>query len=108
MIKEGSLNPSQSVVYTVNLQAGQQLKAVLSPTPAGATMSIMAPNQANVDVYAKNTVNWQGNLPLSGEYRIEVAPLVGANTNSSYKLEVTLSASASSPSVTPIVIPSQP
>ncbi len=96
-LKEGTLNPPQSIVYSLNLQAGQQLKATLTPNPAGATMNILAPNQANVDVYAKNTVNWQGNLPLSGEYRIEIVPSSGVTTSSSYKLEVT----ANNPAPTP-------
>ena len=87
-LREGVLTPAQSsIVYTLNLQAGQQLKATLAPIPAGATMNILAPNQANVDVYAKSTVNWQGNLPLSGDYRIEVTAPPGS-ANVSYKLEV--------------------
>ena len=102
-VKESILNPGQSMVYTLSLQAGQQLKAVLIPTPAGATMNILAPNQANVDVFAKNTVNWQGNLPLSGEYKIEiVSPPGAASTN--YKLEVT--AMSQTPAATPSPKPS--
>jgi serine/threonine protein kinase len=106
-VKEGPLNPAQPTVFSLNLTAGQQLKAALTSTPAGATMNILAPNQANVDVFAKNTVNWQGNLPLSGEYRIEIVPLPGA-VSSNYKLEVTEIAPAvttSSPSPTPVVTP---
>jgi serine/threonine protein kinase len=91
-LKEGTLNPGQTLVYSVPLQAGQQLKATLTPTPAGATMNILAPNQANVDVYAKNTVNWQGNLPLSGEYRIEI--ISAGTTSSNYKLEATVNTAA--------------
>jgi serine/threonine protein kinase len=86
-VKEGTLNPTQPTIFSLNLLVGQQLKAVLIATPAGATMNILAPNQANVDVFAKNTVNWQGNLPLSGEYRIEITPLPGA-VSSTYKLEI--------------------
>jgi serine/threonine protein kinase len=86
IVKEGVLNPLQPTVFSLKLEAGQQLKAVLTSNPAGATMNILAPNQANVDVFAKNTINWQGNLPLSGEYRIEIIPLAGS-TASNYKLE---------------------
>ena len=98
-IKEGALNPNQPTVFSLNLSAGQQLKTTLTATPAGSTMNILAPNQANVDVFAKNTVNWQGNLPLSGEYRIEIVSLPGA-VASNYKLEVTVASS------TPVVSPS--
>ncbi len=102
-LKEGPLNPGQTIVYTVTLQAGQQLKATLTPSPAGATMNVLAPNQANVDVYAKNTVNWQGNLPLSGDYRIEIVSPAGMTTSSNYKLEATVR--AATPAVTAIPSP---
>lgn len=112
IVKEGTLNPAQPTVFIMNLPVGHQLKAALSSTPAGATMNILAPNQANVDVFAKNTLNWQGNLPLSGEYRIEIVPLSGA-ASSSYKLEliatvgsVTLPSPVVSPSTVPAVFPS--
>jgi serine/threonine protein kinase len=87
LVREGALNPTQPTVFSLNLPVGHRLKATLASAPAGATMNILAPNQANVDVYAKNTVNWEGNLPLAGEYRIEIVPLAGAASN--YKLEVT-------------------
>jgi serine/threonine protein kinase len=109
-VKEGALNPAQSIVYTIPLQVGQQLKATLTANPPGATMNILAPNQANVDVFAKNTVNWQGNLPLSGEYRIEIVSPAGA-VASNYKLDTILSNSLPStpppttPATTPAPIP---
>ncbi len=102
MLKEGTLNPSQPTVFSLNLPVGQQLKASLIADPPGATMNILAPNQANVDVFAKNTVNWQGNLPLSGEYRIEIISPPGA-ASSNYKLEINVAAPApvSVPTTTP-------
>ena len=102
LVKEGTLNPTQPTVFSLNLSAGQQLKTTLTSNPAGATMNILAPNQANVDVFAKNTVNWQGNLPLSGEYRVEILPVPGA-VNMNYKLEVT--ATVSTPVVSPLPVP---
>ena len=103
LIKEGNLNPPQPIVFSINLPVGQKLKATLVSIPAGATMNILAPNQANVDVFAKNTVNWEGNLPLSGEYRIEIVSLPGT-ISSSYKLEVTTIAPVpvSSPTPAPV------
>jgi serine/threonine protein kinase len=105
-VKEGTLNPAQSIVYTIPLQVGQQLKATLTANPPGATMNILAPNQANVDVFAKNTVNWQGNLPLSGEYRIEIVSPAGAAA-SNYKLDALLSNSVPStaPAASPVAAP---
>jgi serine/threonine protein kinase len=102
LIKEGTLDPNKSTVFSMTLQAGQQLKASLSGNPPGATMNILAPNQANVDVYAKNTINWQGNLPLSGEYRIEIVSPPGTTTGT-YRLEVSTAATA--PATAPVTAP---
>jgi serine/threonine protein kinase len=93
IVKEGLLGSAQPTVFSMNLPVGHKLRATLASTPAGATMNIFAPNQANVDVYAKNTLNWEGSLPLAGEYRIEIVPLAGA-ASSNYKLEVAISASS--------------
>ncbi len=105
IIKEGALNPNQPTIFSLKLASGQQLKAALISTPAGgSTMNILAPNLANVDVFAKNTLNWQGNIPISGEYRIEIVPQPGVA--SSFKLEVTATEAApaaqtTTPSATP-------
>ncbi len=109
-IKEGTLAAAQPISIGINnLAAGQKLKASLTATPPGATMSVMAPNQANVDVYAKNTVNWEGALPLAGEYRIEIVAPPGA-ANSSYKLEVSVTnaTGATVPTIAPDPVSSQP
>jgi serine/threonine protein kinase len=87
IVKEGTLTSGQPTVLTLNLPLGQKLKTTLTSNPPGATMNILAPNQANVDVFAKNTVNWQGSLPLSGEYRIEIVSPPGG---CGYKLEVSV------------------
>ena len=68
-------------------------------------MNILAPNQANVDFNAKNTLNWQGTLPLTGEYRIEIVSLPGA-APSNYQLEVTTM--MPSPAVTSVAAPTAP
>jgi serine/threonine-protein kinase len=100
VVREGLLNSGQPTVFSMNLPVGHKLRATLASTHAGATMNILAPNQANVDVYAKNTLNWEGNLPLAGEYRIEIVPLPGA-ASSNYKLEIAMSASAPVTAPTP-------
>ena len=108
LVKEGPLNSTQPTVFSLNLPVGQQLKATLTTNPPGATMNILAPNQANVDVYAKNTLTWQGALPLTGEYRIEIVSPPGASGN--YKLEVTTTAAPGTagqiaPTVAPAAAP---
>ncbi len=97
-IEEGTVSSTQPTSFSLNLSAGQQLKTTLTTDPTGSTMNIMAPNQANVDVFAKNTVNWQGAVPMAGEYRIEIILPPGA-TSSRYRLEVTSAAPKSSPAL---------
>jgi serine/threonine protein kinase len=103
--KEGTIDPTRPTVISLgNLNAGQKLKVSLTVNPPGATMNVMAPNQANVDVYAKNTLNWEGDLPLAGEYRVEIGSSPGS-TASNYKVEVSLinalSAATPAPQATP-------
>ena len=103
-IKEGTLDPTHATVISLgNLAAGQKLKASLSVNPPGATMNILAPNQANVDFHAKNTVNWEGDLPLAGDYRIEIVTPPGA-IGSTYKLEVTLTNAVGTAAPTPATV----
>ena len=104
IVKEGVLNPAQPIVFRLNPAVGQQLRTTLTSTPPGATMNILAPNQANVDVFAKNTVNWQGVLPLAGEYRIEIVSPASA-VISNYKLDVSISAPAPVTPATPGTTP---
>jgi serine/threonine protein kinase len=103
-IKEGTLDPTRPTIISLgNLTAGQKLKVSLTVNPPGATMNVMAPNQANVDVYAKNTLNWEGNLPLAGEYRVEIASPPGSAA-SNYKVEVSL-VNATTGTTTPVASP---
>jgi serine/threonine protein kinase len=106
-IKEGTLDPNRPTIISLgNLTAGQKLKTSLSVNPPGATMNVMAPNQANVDVYAKNTLNWEGSLPLTGEYRVEIVSPLGSAA-STYKVEALLvnAASATTPTLSPTASP---
>ena len=107
-LKEGTLDPTRTTTISLgNLTAGQKLKVSLTVNPPGATMNVMAPNQANVDVYAKNTLNWEGSLPLAGEYRVEIASPPGSAA-SNYKVEVSLvdtTPGAATPPVSPTASP---
>jgi serine/threonine protein kinase len=104
MVKEGTLNSGQPIVLRLNPSIGQQLKVTLLGIPAGATMNILANSPTSVDVLAKSTVNWQGIVPVTGEYQIEIVPLTGA-ASSNYRLEVNLTspAATATPAPTPIV-----
>jgi serine/threonine protein kinase len=97
LVKEGILAPGQPIIFRLNPLTGQQLKASLIGIPSGATMNILTGTES----LAKSTVNWQGVIPLSGEYQIEIVPLVGA-PSSNYRLEVNLSAAPSTAPLTPV------
>ncbi len=106
-VKEGTIDPTHPTTISLgNLAAGKKLKVSLAVNPPGATMNVMAPNQANVDVYAKNVLDWEGNLPLAGEYRIELISPPGSAV-SSYKVQVSLdnAVSAATPAVSPTASP---
>jgi serine/threonine protein kinase len=104
LVKEGTLNPGQPIVFRLNPAIGQQLKATLIGIPAGATMNILANKSTGVDILAKSTVNWQGIVPISGEYQIEIVPLADAPT-SNYRLEVNLTSSGATAPPVPTATP---
>ncbi len=104
MVKEGTLNPGQPIVFRLNPSIGQQLKVSLIGIPAGATMNILANKQTSVDVLAKSTVNWQGIVPISGEYQIEIVPLADAAT-SNYRLEVNITSPGATATPPPTAAP---
>jgi serine/threonine protein kinase len=106
-VKEGTIDPTHPTTISLgNLAAGKKLKVSLAVNPPGATMNVMAPNQANVDVYAKNVLDWEGNLPLAGEYRIELISPPGSAA-SNYKVRVSLdnAVGAATPTVSPTAAP---
>jgi serine/threonine protein kinase len=100
MVKEGTLNSGQPIFLRLNPSIGQQLKVTLLGIPAGATMNILANSPTSVDVLAKSTVNWQGIVPVTGEYQIEIVPLAGA-ASSNYRLEVNLTSPVTTATPTP-------
>jgi serine/threonine protein kinase len=101
ILREGVLYPAQPTVFNINLPVGYQLKADLIAQPPGAMLNILAPNQANVDVFAKNTSSWQGTIPIAGEYRIEIVSPPGAAA-SNYKLEIAVTDPNPVPTATPV------
>jgi serine/threonine protein kinase len=93
--KDAILNPDRPVAYTVSLQPGQQLEIDLTANPTGATMNFLAPNNAPVDFKAQNIVKWEGEVPIAGEYRIELTPPAGSTSTTNCKLKVLVNVPAS-------------
>jgi serine/threonine protein kinase len=71
-----------------------------SPSPAQVLMTIISPTGGPIDDRSERVLSWRGQLSTSGDYRIEIRPIVGLNGSAfPYKLSVTQLAT------TPITIP---
>jgi serine/threonine protein kinase len=92
------LPPGQSVSRQGTLQAGQvmsyrliglqQNQVVQASIEGGSQLSLLAANGQQVDFQSKKVSQWQGSIPMSGEYVIEVS-LPDGLTASTYKLNIT-------------------
>ncbi|MEC4984313.1 MAG: serine/threonine-protein kinase [Oscillatoria sp. PMC 1068.18] len=83
----GSLDKNEARSYLLSLKEGQNLKVQSS---GGAMMNVLAPNREPVNDRAEQVQQWQGILPTSGSYSLELMLPEGVDT-SDYKLEMTLS-----------------
>ncbi len=63
-------------------------------------LSLLAPNGEPVNFQSKNVSQWQGAIPVAGDYSIEVTLPSGASPVS-YKLTIINLALVSTPTVTP-------
>jgi serine/threonine protein kinase len=84
----GSLKANESITYIFSGEQGQQLKAFISGE--GMLMSFLGPNREAVDAQSKRVSLWQGELPYTGNYYIQLSPVKGLN-KSDYQLDLTLS-----------------
>ncbi len=86
-VKEGKLKINQILTFTLSGEEGQTLGLEAS---GGISMVILAPNQEPVDPSASQVTSWNGKLPYTGEYKIQ---LKSTNPESEYKLKAILTAS---------------
>jgi hypothetical protein len=64
--------------------------ATPSPALAKVLMTIISPTGSPIDDNAERVLSWRGQLSTSGDYKIELRPIVGLNGSSfPYKLSVT-------------------
>ncbi|HEY9847513.1 MAG TPA: hypothetical protein V6D03_15125, partial [Candidatus Caenarcaniphilales bacterium] len=68
----GTINPNQVKRYLVNARAGQILAAQV--IDGAVTLNIRTPNGELVENAAK-VLDWESELPVSGEYQIDVVAL---------------------------------
>ncbi len=102
--QSGSLKSNESITYIFAGDQGQQLKASIAGE--GMLMTFLGPNRDPVDAQSKRVSLWQGELPYSGSYYIQLSPVKGLN-KSDYQLDLTLSNPVQpTPSPTPSPSPS--
>jgi serine/threonine protein kinase len=97
---ENKIKSNETVQYTFFGQEGQQVSASLLQ-PGEVTLTILAPNREPIDISAREVPSYQGTLPFTGKYIIQVTPVRGI-LESQYSLTVGLQ---SLPSATPTAIP---
>lgn len=85
--KEGYLEANQTITYTISIQQGQLLST--SVTGAGVVMTLIAPNLVPINSQAKQVQQWEGELPLSGQYSIELSLQPGIS-ETNYKFDIQL------------------
>jgi serine/threonine protein kinase len=85
---QGRLSANQTILYTFQGKEGQQITASLAQQ-GEILLTVLAPNGEAVDGIARNVASYQGTLPLTGRYTIQLTPAPGI-TQSEYNLTVGL------------------
>jgi serine/threonine-protein kinase len=99
-----NLQANSTVNYTFQAEQGQRLSA--SMLGEGVLMTVLGPNQNPVGDRARRVLQWEGTLPFTGEYTIQLSPVQGLQ-ESDYSLQLSLaSPPAPSPSPTATASPS--
>ncbi|KAB8317213.1 serine/threonine protein kinase [Tolypothrix campylonemoides VB511288] len=71
---EGNLKANQTIEYTFSGEEGQQLTVLLAEK-GSVLLSVLAPNQEPIDNAAREFSFYQGTLPFTGRYTIQVRPV---------------------------------
>ena len=102
--KTGTLRSNETVTYILAAEQGQQLAAVISGE--GVLMTLLGPNRQPLGGQSNRVSLWQGTLPYTGSYYVQLSPVKGLD-KSDYRLDVSLR-NAATPSPTPTPTPSTP
>jgi len=84
---EGNLKANATVNYTFSGVQGQQFSAALAEE--GVLLTLLGPNQEPVDDAASRVTRYQGTLPFTGDYTVQLSPVQGV-AESNYKLDTRL------------------
>lgn len=98
----GNIKANETVNYIINATKGQQLSASLEEE--GVLITILAPNEQPVDERSTRVTRWEGVLPNSGNYIIQLRTVKGIE-NSAYRLNLRLTNPEPTPTPTPEATP---
>ncbi len=84
----GTLKANQTVKYTFRGEEGQRLTVVLAEEN-GVSLTVLSPNEEIIDNAARQVSYYQGKLPFTGRYTIELNNLPEIE-KAEYTLKVTL------------------
>ncbi|MBD0344154.1 MAG: serine/threonine protein kinase [Coleofasciculus sp. Co-bin14] len=102
--RAGNLKANTTVSYIFSGEQGQRLRASIAGE--GALMTLVGPDESPVNNQARRVTQWQGRLPFTGDYTIQLSPVKGLQ-GSDYKLALSLTAPPKpSPSPTTTTSPS--
>ncbi|WP_315789541.1 protein kinase domain-containing protein [Fischerella sp. JS2] len=107
---EGTIPSNQTIRYTFRGKEGQTLTAVLAQE-RGVVLTVLGPNEEPVETSAQNTTFYQGTLPVSGKYAIDLT-LPPGTSESNYNLNIQLEnppqpTPTETPTETPIETPTE-
>lgn len=83
----GVLRANETMTYIVAGQQNENLEAVLSGD--GVLMTLFGPDNRPIDNRARRVSFWQGQLPYSGDYFIELKPVQGVDQGN-FRIDVSL------------------
>ena len=86
-VERGSVHRGMSHDYLLKAGAGQTMTVHLSAR-GGLNFDILTPGES--DTLVQGTKDWSGDLPRSGDYRINVLPDTTTARSIPYTLEVTV------------------
>ena len=86
-VQKGSIRRGVSHDYLLKASSGQSMTVHLAAS-GGVCFDLFTPGQSNI--LAECSKDWSGELPQSGDYRINVLPDTTTERNISYTLEVTV------------------
>lgn len=85
--RKGTLRSNETVTYILAGEQGQQLNAVLGGE--GVLMTVLGPNREPLGEQSQRVSLWQGTLPYTGDYFLQLSPVRGLD-KSDYRLDVRL------------------